>query len=46
MNHDKVLEGLVKEQTDAFNRNASEGERVSIYQQILVYQKIRKSGER
>lgn len=42
MNSDKVLVALVQEQADLFNRDASEQERVNIYQQIQLYQKMKK----
>jgi hypothetical protein len=42
MNRDKELIGLVNEQREAFNREASEGERIYIHQKIVSYQKQKK----
>jgi hypothetical protein len=41
---DHTLDNLVQEQTDLFNRNAPEEERIAVYQNIRDYQKKRKEG--
>jgi hypothetical protein len=43
MIQDKFLQSLVQKQTELFNSDAPEIERVLVYRQIQDYQKIRKS---
>lgn len=45
MNASETLKGLVARQTEAFNRNVPEEERVAIYNQIVQAQQTRKAEE-